>query len=226
MEEKADETTTAVCCSSDYSLDGAYCKRSVPTVLAVPIEYDKSDGDYHILTNSTTTLYSATIAVYTVHALFQEEDKALLGLTDEVDISIQKHHHGLSLGAQIGIGIGVTAAVVLLLGGAMFLLARRRLRPHAGSYPRRPGEEDVAAGEMGQPPPVYRSPSAEANSHPAHSKAVSESSATTADTRAPVAEPRKEEAGLSGELMALRSQQADLQRRIDELEKTTGDGRG
>jgi hypothetical protein len=193
-------------------------------VLAVPIEYDKADGDYQIMTNSTTTLYSATIAVYTVHALFQESDKAILGLTDEVDIATKKHHQGLSLGAQIGIGIGVTAAVILILGGIMFLYARHRLRHHMETYPRISNDR-----EIGQLPPVHPSDIRSFNTGGNRSlppKAVSESSATTADTNAPAMDTEATALDRSNEIKALRSQQADIQRRIEQLEKTADENRG
>ncbi|KAI9171306.1 hypothetical protein HJFPF1_00788 [Paramyrothecium foliicola] len=225
-ENKEDEVTTVICCSSDYSFDGAYCKRSVPTVLAVPISYNKTIGTYSIVTTSTTTLYSATIAVHTIQALFQEKDRAVLGITDEVGISKKSDNHGLSLGAQIGIGIGVTAAVVLLVGTIMFLFARRGLRRNGQSQAAPPHSADAGYEETGHLSPIYAAGDRIFDGDRSRSKrsqAVSESSATTSDTYAPPVTESREGLEKDDEIKALRSQQADLQRRIEELEKTETD---
>lgn len=113
----------------EYYLDGEQCKRTVPTVLAVPITYNHTAHTYEIMSDSTTTLYSATIAVYTIRALFQEDDKASLGLKDEDDIGTEEDPKGLSLGARIGIGVGVAMFVLLVIaGGAIFIIRRDRAR--------------------------------------------------------------------------------------------------
>ncbi|KAH6998191.1 hypothetical protein BKA56DRAFT_607753 [Ilyonectria sp. MPI-CAGE-AT-0026] len=128
-EVRDEATTTAICCSSEYYLDGEQCKRTVPTVLAVPITYNHTAHTYEIMSDSTTTLYSATIAVYTIRALFQEDDKASLGLKDEDDIGTEEDPKGLSLGARIGIGVGVAMFVLLAIaGGAIFIIRRDRAR--------------------------------------------------------------------------------------------------
>ncbi|KAF4505032.1 hypothetical protein G6O67_007028 [Ophiocordyceps sinensis] len=121
-------TTTAVCCSSYYTLDGSHCKRSVPTVLAVPISYNNTAGTYEeVMSSSTTTLYSATIAVNTIRALFMEQDKGLLGLTDEEEISEDEtHDYSLPLGARIGVAIGVPVFALLSIGAVVFCLLRWR----------------------------------------------------------------------------------------------------
>jgi hypothetical protein len=226
-DDKADETTTVICCSSDYSLDGGFCKRSVPTVLAVPISYNETIGTYSIVTNSTTTLYSATIAVHTIQALFQEKDRALLGLTDDMDISTKPGSKGLSLGAQIGIGIGVTAAVVLILGTVMFLFARRGLKLYG--YPNPRPSNRAGPEETGHAAPIHsigkrhRYNSEEENSRVKGSQAISESSVATGETAAPLSAERRDDSDRDEEIQALRSQQAEIQRRLDQLEKNEAD---
>ncbi|KAM4055043.1 hypothetical protein HRG_005852 [Hirsutella rhossiliensis] len=163
-------TTTAVCCSSYYTLDGSYCKRSVPTVLAVPITYNHTAGTYEVMSSSTTTLYSATIAVNTIRALFMEQDMSLLGLTDDEEISEDEvHGNPLPLGARIGAAIGVAIFSLLSIGAVIFCLLRWRrsrrrqakgLRSHElGSvYGRRLRTHDslaVREGHAAEPPPAY-----------------------------------------------------------------------
>ncbi|TWU77137.1 hypothetical protein ED733_008365 [Metarhizium rileyi] len=116
------ERTTAICCSYGYTLQGSDCRRSVATGLAVPITYNNTEGSYDVLTQSTTTLYNAMLAVSTIQVLFSEQDKKELGIgSDEEDVS-----RTLSMGARIGIAVSVCAFILLCLGMIYFLLARRR----------------------------------------------------------------------------------------------------
>ncbi|UKZ88135.1 uncharacterized protein TrAFT101_003899 [Trichoderma asperellum] len=218
--ENEDEvTTTALCCSSEYSWAGGHCKRQVPTVLAVPIIYNRTAATYEVLTNSTTTLYSATIAVNTIRALFREKDKPLLGLTDEDDIDDHKNDdQGLSLSAKIGIGVGVALGSLFAIGAAIFIFMWKRERRKKGSTGR-PSHElravQRAQGRMyssshtqvrardSEPPPAYASES-EINN------AADNDSGSTAVTR-------------GGEIRVLIAQKAAIQRRIEELERDSGE---
>ncbi|KAH7162923.1 hypothetical protein B0J13DRAFT_24236 [Dactylonectria estremocensis] len=220
-EVRDEATTTAICCSSEYFLDGDQCKRTIPTVLAVPITYNHTARTYDILSDSTTTLYSATIAVYTIRALFQEADKDNLGLKDEDDIGTEEDPKGLPLGARIGIGIGVAVFVLLAIaGGAMFIIRRDRVRArkkrshelNTMSRGGQNGDNDLhAVGEMHErrdrcgdhqePFPLY--------------------DPTTTDT-ASIMESRLsgDTATRDDEIKALRDQKEAIQRRIEHLEQS------
>ncbi|PFH58003.1 hypothetical protein XA68_14298 [Ophiocordyceps unilateralis] len=80
------------------------------------------------MTNSTTTLYSATIAVNAIRALFMEQDKHLLGLTDDEEIRHEEDEVAASpsIGTRIGIALGVTVLALLSLGAISFCLLRWR----------------------------------------------------------------------------------------------------
>ncbi|KAM5355733.1 hypothetical protein ACJ41O_002379 [Fusarium nematophilum] len=200
-EIKDEETTTAVCCSSEYYLDGNWCKRSVPTVLAVPITYNHTARTYDILSDSTTTLYSATIAVYTIRALFKEEDKDALGLKDEDDIGTERSPNSLSLGARIGIGVGVGAFVLLRKRSHELNAMRSRHHGRGGL-----GDDFYIAGNghprRAEPPPAYE---AATDSH----------STTDNDSRLSGDTTTRDE-----EIRALQVQKAAIQRRIEELERS------
>ncbi|KJZ69680.1 hypothetical protein HIM_10927 [Hirsutella minnesotensis 3608] len=106
--------TTAVCCSYDYTFDGKHCRRLVPTVLAVPITYDRRAGTYKAMPTPTTTLYSATIAVNTIRALFREQDRKLHGVADAGNMTENEvHGHSLLLGAVIFFGVAVLVGTVV-----------------------------------------------------------------------------------------------------------------
>lgn len=206
----------------EYSLDGNQCKRYVPTVLAVPISYNHSASTYDIMSSSTTTLYSATIAVYTIRALFQEADKEMLGLKDEDDIDIEKGKRSLSLNERIGIGVGVAIFVLLLIGAiVMFGLRKDRSDAKIGLHElnamrhrRRHGDGEHGGHRMGhgsshdaEPPPTYQ---------------ASTRTNTLAGDESEDSSMRDEE------IRVLRVQKAAIQRRIDELERvetTTGQDR-
>ncbi|KAG8421044.1 hypothetical protein J3458_002951 [Metarhizium acridum] len=116
------DRTTAICCSYGYTFRGSDCRRSVATGLAVPITYDTIAGTYDVLTQYTTTLYSAMLAVSTIQVQFTAEDKKELGIgSDQDDVS-----RTLSMGARIGIAVGACAFVLLCLCLIYYLLAMRR----------------------------------------------------------------------------------------------------
>ncbi|RFU79514.1 hypothetical protein TARUN_2721 [Trichoderma arundinaceum] len=225
-DQSADEaTTTALCCSSEYSYAGGHCKRQVPTVLAVPIIYNHTAATYEVLTNSTTTLYSATIAVNTIRALFREQDKPLLGLTDEDDIDDQpEDDQGLSLSAKIGIGVGVSFFGLFAIGLAVFIYLWRRERRKKGTTSRASHELNVVQRAQGQmytrsqlsshrrgrardaePPPAY--------DFPTETNSVADNDN---DSQSPVI-------ARGGEIQVLMAQKAAIQRRIEELERASGE---
>ena len=187
----------------EYSLDGSYCKREVPTALAVPIIYNTTADTYSIATAETSTLVSATLAVYPINALFREEDKEILGLTYEEQIRTETlDDRGLSLGARIGIGIGATIGGLLLVGLALWLLCGKRGKRDC--MRRGKGGEDagtvVGAGARGAcgdlPPPAYE---------------FSQRNGAADDDGLGV--------GPDGEIQVLKAQKAAIQRRIEELEQ-------
>jgi hypothetical protein len=116
---------------SEYTLDKGYCKRSVATAVAVPITYNSTASTYEVLSSSPVTLYSVTMAVYTIQALFRQSDIDALGLTDTDDINDKSRSPSLSLGSRVGIGIGVAGVVALALALGVFCFCRERRR-----YPR------------------------------------------------------------------------------------------
>ncbi|KAM0353574.1 hypothetical protein ACHAPU_001586 [Fusarium lateritium] len=183
-ENRDDETTTAICCSS------------------------------------------ATIAVHTIRALFKDSDKDALGLKDEDDIPGLEHHgETLSLGARIGIGVGVAVFVLLAIGALTFCLIRRerarttKRRPHelnAVNSMRHnsagPGDTFYAAADANhrrarsrpttEPPPAYEA-ATDSNSMTENDSRLSEDTATRDE-----------------EIRALQVQKEAIQRRIEELKQT------
>jgi hypothetical protein len=107
---------------SGYALQGADCRRSVATGLAVPISYNNTAGTYTVLTQSTTTLYSAVLAVSTIRVIFGEEDKKQLGIGPEE----LRGPRALSMADRIGIAVGVCAFTLFCLGLVYLILSRRR----------------------------------------------------------------------------------------------------
>ncbi|KAH6606434.1 hypothetical protein Trco_005587 [Trichoderma cornu-damae] len=224
-DQSVDETTTtALCCSSEYSFMGGHCRRQVPTVLAVPIIYNHTAATYEILTNSTTTLYGATIAVNTIRALFTEQDKPLLGLTDEDDIDDEpEDDHGLSLSAKIGIGVGVTLFGLFAIGVAVFLCSWRRERRSKGPTGRTSHELSVVQRTQGQ---MYatnsplrshrRARARDAEPPPAYDFTTQTNS--VADHDGGIAAVAR-----GGEIQVLMAQKAAIQRRIEELERASGE---
>ncbi|KAL6868631.1 hypothetical protein J3F83DRAFT_706291 [Trichoderma novae-zelandiae] len=226
-DQSVDEaTTTALCCSSEYSYAGGHCKRQVPTVLAVPIIYNHTAATYDVLTNSTTTLYSATIAVNTIRALFRERDKPLLGLTNEDDIDDHPaDNRGLSLSAKIGIGVGVALFGLLAIGAGIFLYLwgrERRKRRSRGQTSHELGVVQRPQAQMyGTSSPLRshsRARARDAEPPPAYDFTPETSS---------VADENGGDASMArdGEIQVLMAQKAAIQRRIEELERASGEER-
>lgn len=193
--------------------------RSVPTVIAVPISYNKTAHTYEVLSNSTTTLYSATIAVYTIRAMFREEDKELLGLTGEDEIGSKDSTSKLSLSTKVGIGVGVAIFALLTIGLGVFFYwrkksancrAKRRMahtRGGAGAGDESNGDVPYGAGVIplrpcrrsnDEPPP------------PAYDASTESNSLGDGEGRSPP--PRDHE------IQVLKAQKAAIQRRLEELE--------
>lgn len=225
-ENRDDEITTAFCCSSKYLLEGSLCTRTTSSVIAVPYIYNHTARSYDALSDSTTTLYSATIAVYAIRALFKDSDKDALGLKDEDDIGLEHDTQSLSLGARIGIGVGVAVFVLLAIGAVAFWLMRRErartekrrahelnavssMRHNSGG----PGDNFYAAGEarhrrdrsrqLADPPPPAYEAATDSNSMTENDSRLSEDTATRDET-----------------IRALQVQKEAIQRRIEELERS------
>ncbi|PTB61384.1 hypothetical protein BBK36DRAFT_1164091 [Trichoderma citrinoviride] len=221
-DQSADEaTTTALCCSSEYYYAGGHCRRQVPTVLAVPIIYNHTAATYDVLTNSTTTLYSATIAVNTIRALFREEDKPLLGLTNEDDIDDEpEDDRGLSLGAKIGIGVGVALFGLFALGAGIFLYLwgrERRRKRCTGQTSHELGVVQRTQGQMYGTSPHPRDRARDAEPPPAYDFTPETGSIADGHAGETVSVAR------DGEIQVLMAQKAAIQRRIEELERASGE---
>lgn len=185
----------------EYSLDGGHCKRSIPTVLAVPITYNHTASTHEVLTNSTTTLYGATIAVNTICALFQQSDKSILGISDETQISEipDKPVMGLSVGAKIGIAVGATVLAFILSGAFVFMIIRKRRSGRLSSH-------ELAAIRAHQdyrrrtepPPPAYD---------------VATETSSLGDNESGSGATRDDE------VRVLKAQKAAIQRRLEALER-------
>ncbi|KAM0423934.1 hypothetical protein ACHAPD_002416 [Fusarium lateritium] len=177
---------------------------------------------YDAHAGSATTLYSATIAVYTIRALFKDRDKDALGLKDEDDIpGVDQHNDTLSLGERIGIGVGVAIFVLLVVGGIAFWLIHRE---RARTEKRKPHELDAVGnmrhsssgagddfyaaadqrnrgrGNTEPPPPAYAA--TDSNSMTENDSRLSEDT-TTRDE----------------EIRALQMQKDAIQRRLQQLEQ-------
>lgn len=208
---------------SEYSYADGHCKRQVPTVLAVPIIYNHTAATYDVLTNSTTTLYSATIAVDTIRALFRERDKPLLGLTNDDDIDDQlEDNHGLSLSAKIGIGVGVTLFGLFAIGAATFVYLWRRERKKQCPTSRTSHELSVvqrAQGQMYSSSPLDSHPRARARDGepPPAYDFTTETNSVADNDGGNVTIAR------DGEIQVLMAQKAAIQRRIEELERVSGE---
>ena len=239
---KAFATTTAICCSSyvlkvlqkhyvqwlifffqfrEYSLDGQYCKRSMATLLAIPITYNLTDSTYDIFHGETSTLLSGTLAVHTIRALFREEDKATLGLTDDTAFDDENIPAGLSLSAKIGIGVGVSLAGLLFIGILTFFLTGKHRK--SNKKWREPTHElgRVDRNPAG-PHQIYGNDSRGTADLPPLAYEVS------IETDSGHEGEEIDAAARADEIVRLRAQKAAIQRRIEELEspETDGDSRG
>lgn len=195
---------------SEYTLNGSYCHRALPTILAVPIVYNTTASTHTVMADMTSTLVSATLAVHTINALFQERDKPLLGLTDEEEIRDEEpDKHGLSLGARIGISISVSIVGLALIGLGIWLLRRRRKNSK-----RQKAHEMTTVTQVVGP-----------ESHPYNigPRSIGASTSTVygaGDRHVANDSDDSDNPGRDGEIMALRAQKAAIQRRIEELEST------
>ncbi|RGP70476.1 hypothetical protein FSPOR_4051 [Fusarium sporotrichioides] len=191
----------------------------------VPYTFNQTAQTYDAHAESATTLYSATIAVYTIRALFKDRDKDALGLKDEDDIpGVEHHNDSLSLGERIGIGVGVAVFVLLAVGGLAFWLIHRE---RARTEKRRPHELN-AVGNMrhsssGAGDDFYTA--AEANHQRNRSRgnteppppayaATDSNSMTENDSRLSEDTTTRDE-----EIRALQIQKEAIQRRLQQLEQ-------
>ncbi|KAM0254444.1 hypothetical protein ACHAQJ_006784 [Trichoderma viride] len=187
------------------------------TTVSVSVNTDQSADE-----EATTTALccsSATIAVNTIRALFREQDKPLLGLTDDDDIDDQaEDDHGLSLSAKIGIGVGVTLFGLLAIGAAAFIYLWRRERRKRASTSRTSHELSAVQRAQRQ---RYSSAhtqvrARDAEPPPAYDFTTETNSVADNDSGSAV-EAR------GGEIQVLMAQKAAIQRRIQELERASGE---
>ncbi|SPO00893.1 uncharacterized protein DNG_03641 [Cephalotrichum gorgonifer] len=229
------EMTTRTCCSKEYTLHDGFCQKATPTLLATPVTYLPAESTVSYMTKMTTYLVNATVAHHPLVILFQEKDQGILGLVDD-DIAFPDSEPlpskpspssptSLSIGAKAGIAIGVTAAVMSLVGLAYYLFIHRRRPP--------PGK--AAAFEMGGQPTQTSCGSSLASSSASVVSAGSGPRVRSRDGPDPDPPPAYEppprqltpRGSLDGgagtpaveELQALRARQDIIQRRIDELER-------
>ncbi|KAG6061078.1 hypothetical protein E4U17_002658 [Claviceps sp. LM77 group G4] len=212
-------TTTAVCCSYGYTYSGSVCRRSVATALAVPITYNTTAGTYKVLTASTTTLYSAMLAVSTIQVLFNEDDKKRLGIqTDTVNSG-----WSLSLGTRIGIAVGVGCFILLCMALIYYALARRR-RFREGLTKERLIRDLKSIHRRNSPdngPYINTMGMSVANAGPylAHEQHDPPPPAYDPRSRGSVGNrPGDSIRPTEGEIRALNEQKAMIQQRLDELE--------
>ncbi|KAG5982584.1 hypothetical protein E4U55_001690 [Claviceps digitariae] len=205
-DDNSPATTTAVCCSYGYTFVGSVCRRSVATALAVPITYNTTAGTYHVMKDSTTTLYSAMLAVSSIQVQFNDDDRRLLGIeTDRPDSGFS-----LSLSTRIGIAVGVGVLILLCMGLIYYALARRRrfregltkdrLMRDLKSMHRRDTSGNASpylVQAVNEPPPAY---------HPQTGRPPGNRAG--GDYSRPA----------DGEIRALNEQKAIIQQRLDELE--------
>lgn len=189
----------------EYTLNGGHCYREIPTVLAVPILYNTSGSTYDILADETSYLVSATLAVHTIQALFQEDDKDILGLTYEEEIRTEdRGGQGLTMSERIGIGVGAAIGGLLIIGIGVFLYLRRRAKDQKKFLPH---EMEVVGGS------VTLAPGAGVAQHPPLSPYGGVPiAASLAD------DDSGHDDAFDGEIEVLKAQKAAIQRRIEELE--------
>lgn len=187
-------------------MDGDRCFREVPTILAVPISYNKSATTYDIMPDSTSTLTSATLAVHTIRALFQKQDKEVLGLLYQ-DMRTSKNE-GLSLNGRIGLGIGMAILGLIIISIGTWLVFRRPScrKPRGGSSHElgnvSRGSTPSGDGLSGIPRPAYEVATARNSS-------VNDGSRASTDR--------------GEEIEVLKAQKEAIQRRIEELERVDTD---
>jgi hypothetical protein len=188
----------------EYTLNGGHCYREIPTVLAVPILYNTSGSTYDILADETSYLVSATLAVHTIQALFQEEDKDILGLTYEEEIRTDdRGGQGLTMSERVGIGVGAAIGGLLIIGIGVFLYLRRRAKDQKKFLPH---EMEAVGGS------VTLTPGAGAQQPPLSPYGGAPIAASLAD------DDSGHDDAFDGEIEVLKAQKAAIQRRIEELE--------
>ena len=147
---------------------------------------------------------SATLAVHTIRALFQEDDKDILGLTLEEEIRAEPEGEGLTMSERVGIGVGSAIGGLLIFSVVAFLLFRRRAKKHRNSrYP--PHEMADVDGPVGD---------REVAQHPS----LSPDDGGTTIARSSADRNSRDGDLMDDEIEALRAQKAAIQRRIEELE--------
>lgn len=191
----------------EYTLNGGHCYREIPTVLAVPILYNTSGSTYDILADETSYLVSATLAVHTIQALFQEDDKDILGLTYEEEIRTEdRESKGLTMSERVGIGVGAAIGGLLLIGIGVFLYLRRRGKDQKKFVPH---EMEAVGGSVTLAPGA----SVGVAQHPPLSPyGGAPIAASLAD------DDSGHDDAFDGEIEVLKAQKAAIQRRIEELE--------
>ncbi|QUC17834.1 uncharacterized protein UV8b_02075 [Ustilaginoidea virens] len=214
-------TTTAICCSYGYTLSGSACRRSVATALAVPITYNTTAGTYNVMTQSTTTLYSAVLAASTIQVLYGAEDRKQLGIDI---IHGQDHVHFMSTSTRIGVSVGVGTLVLLCLGLFYFALTRHRRRREGLTEDRLMRDLRSLQGQH----PSWDKPctsrlsmsTADASIHSLHEQHQPPPPAYDPNRagRAPGHGNTDYARDRDGEIRLLREQKAMIQRRLEELE--------
>ncbi|KOS18678.1 hypothetical protein ESCO_000889 [Escovopsis weberi] len=216
------------CTWTEYTLDGEHCKRQVPTALAVPITYNHTASTYEVFTNSTTTLYSATLAVHTIRALFRATDQSLLGITDDSDIDDDPEPWHLSIAAKIGIGIGVTIFGLLSIAALVFLFFRARQKRRDRLKGRSHEMSSMRSSTRGRPfsEMGWSAPPRNAHGHHDQQRVVAARGTDMAHDLDGAADEHSLEDSDSGntaaqeEIRVLMAQKAAIQRRIEELERS------
>lgn len=227
VDENAPATTTAICCSYGYTLlSGSACRRSVATALAVPITYNTTAGTYNVLTKSTTTLYSALLAVSTIQVQFGEDDKRRLGIEPDKERSGPP----MPLGTRIGIAVGIGAFILLCVGLVYLALVRRRRSREGLTKDRlmRDLKSMHRRGPSGNGPYNSDSSMSSASSGPCffHGQREPPPAYDTRSRRSSKHRHGEHGRPTDGEIRALNEQKAVIQQRLDELEslESTRDG--
>ncbi|GAO17819.1 hypothetical protein UVI_02049160 [Ustilaginoidea virens] len=197
------------------------CRRSVATALAVPITYNTTAGTYNVMTQSTTTLYSAVLAASTIQVLYGAEDRKQLGIDI---IHGQDHVHFMSTSTRIGVSVGVGTLVLLCLGLFYFALTRHRRRREGLTEDRLMRDLRSLQGQH----PSWDKPctsrlsmsTADASIHSLHEQHQPPPPAYDPNRagRAPGHGNTDYARDRDGEIRLLREQKAMIQRRLEELE--------
>ncbi|KAK4447359.1 hypothetical protein QBC34DRAFT_496228 [Podospora aff. communis PSN243] len=144
-------TSGAVCCQSGYDAWGGWCTSPVTTTTTA-LSVSGS-------TTVTATFVSATAFIREIHVLWQESDRDLLNTLDETgpqETGVPTGTHAastavgetLSTAAKAGIGAGVGAVVLVVIGAViMVFLARRRGVVKGDAGEEQPQPEVVEKGD-------------------------------------------------------------------------------